>query len=1055
MTAALGNVEIDINLRLHDLARRVEQGIRRPAQRAAERMERDFERSGGRAGRGWAREFSREAAARLKAADLGKHLEIAVRVDEDIDQARRKLSSLDRDMRVTVDVDADLQHAEQRLRSLEQHRDVTVEADADVRRARATLDRLTEQHQSFTIDATVNESRGLRDLPRRLRDVEISAGQAGRALGTMTLRASQITLIGAGAGAALAGITSLTTGVLAFGAAVGQASGVAGLLPAGLATVAAGAGTAALAVRGLGDALENLDDPEALAEAMDDLAPSAQAFVRAIERARPAFDDMQLSVQQRAFAGLGSTLDRLGAAYLPRAERLFGRVADSMNRAARESAAYLTSSEGLGRSDRLVTNLGRAWDGLADAAKPAVAAMLGLTAVGSDFLPRMTDRVAELSTRFAEFIRDAEQSGRLTQYFEDSISTAGQLGRILADVGRGLGNVFSAANESGAGLLDRIEQITQAFEDWTASIDGQDTLGEFFTAMEKTSAAVLPVIGELASVIATTLAPVLADIATAVGPGAVEFIRGFGEALQNAGPGLTDFASAFGDLLSSAGSALPAAGDAVGVLASALGTLVGWVSPVVEAIGEFNDAMGGVPAKVAVAAAAVGVLGKAFSGAVAGVGGLSRAARREVAAVEREVKRGGSAAEKQSRSFGQKLSAGFSRGLKSTPFVGTAAVFIDEVVQLTDSLTGETAGAVEAVAISLGRAWDAITGQGLPVAEIRGQAQTVAEVYGEAVGAMSADAQREFIALVTAAEEMGLSQAEAIRTATGLMSEEYAQGLANLSETSASAWAGITEQTSFGAATAASVVSSASDAMGGTWAEILGGMATTTGTAWSSILGETTLGATATTQVVSARMAETHAAVVGVYSQMVAQTASGWGRMRSTTSSGAASVAATAAGVAGRILGPFAGLPASMSSVGADMMAGLRGGIESAAWSVVTSVTGVVGMAIKAARDAARTHSPSLEFADIGRDMGAGLAMGLDRSTRVVARAAEALSYSAMDPFAQATRRPVAASSGAAASASSRHVVINQNNYSNGPDARAVGDWALAGLQTAISRAGA
>lgn len=83
-------------------------------------------------------------------------------------------------------------------------------------------------------------------------------------------------------------------------------------------------------------------------------------------------------------------------------------------------------------------------------------------------------------------------------------------------------------------------------------------------------------------------------------------------------------------------------------------------------------------------------------------------------------------------------------------------------------------------------------------------------------------------------------------------------------------------------------------------------------------------------------------------------------------------------------------------NIGEDIVIGLLEGIKNKISDVVTGVTNLATSAIEAAREALRSSSPSIEFKDIGLDIGAGLAIGIDKSTPKVEASSAKMSKKAV-----------------------------------------------------------
>ncbi|MDQ0376492.1 phage tail family protein [Amycolatopsis thermophila] len=696
----LGSVEVDVELNVADIEPRLRRALRRPAERAGEDFEDSFGQSGDRAGRKWADRFRVGMRGRMRAvqAEVGvsvdesslaqarEQVERATRVesllsvdadvrkaqreiaelvqqrgtarldiDADISRVQKKLAELEGQRGTSIEVDADIRKYEARLRSLRAQRETAeIDVDADIRRAQNRIQGLTARGNLLRLQVDA-DARGVRDVERDLSALTTVARNAGSALTSVVTTGAKLTLVGAGAGAAVAGVTSLTGGVVALGAALGQAAGAAGLLPAALLGVQSVVGTIKLGTQGLEDALGAVaeGDAKALNEAMKELAPSAQAFVRAVAGAKPAFDRMQLGVQQRLFDGLANSVSRLAARYLPVANRLFGATADNLNAAAKEALRFANDSEVLGQTKNLVENLIDSTHNLVPAVKPALSAFLDISEVGSKFLPDMAAGVSRLSERFADFIRNAAATGELDKFFTASLDTLRELGVTVRDFAVGLGNVFKIANQQGGGLLNTLQGVAEQFRAWTESAQGQKSLMSFFDAMQRITAALLPVVGELVQALGA-IAPIVANLAETLFPALQPVIRTLADSLREIAPdiqtfaqgladavsspevqqGLRDLINGLGDLLAAVGPKLPAIASAFGDIASAIGTVVGWAAKLIDIL---PSGLVEVTAKAAIAYAVLkkfGLLdlgkslGKSFS---AGLGAAFDSGDRKVA----------------------------------------------------------------------------------------------------------------------------------------------------------------------------------------------------------------------------------------------------------------------------------------------------------------------------------------------------------------------------------------------------------------------------------------
>jgi phage-related protein len=442
--------------------------------------------------------------------------------------------------------------------------------DVEIRRILVSSLREASAGVRSDMTAPVREDadRTSRHVRSVLTDILRRSGSVAGGFTRMVASGMKLALIATAAAGALAGITSLTAGTLALAQALVAASGVAALLPAALAGLQAVTATVRIGLAGMDDAMKALNkDAAAFEEAIKDLAPEAQKFMRALRGLQPAFKDLRLDVQNRLFLGLGARLEELSGRYLPLASRLFVTMAGTINQAGHELADFLVQTSTVNQVQGVVDNLRLAFSRLAPSIVPATQALLDVTSVGSTFMPALAESINRVVVRFAEFVRQAAETGQLAAFIERAIQVFQQLGRVAGNVFGIISNVMDAAQANGFGLLDTIERITQAIEDWTGSFSGQAAISSVFETMRRVIDALGPSVFVLVEVLARDFLPILADIAQIMGP----VLRPIFEAI---------------------GGLLRALRPLIMAIADALGTMLAAFEPVLDALAEaINDAM--------------------------------------------------------------------------------------------------------------------------------------------------------------------------------------------------------------------------------------------------------------------------------------------------------------------------------------------------------------------------------------------------------------------------------------------------------------------------------
>ena len=109
--------------------------------------------------------------------------------------------------------------------------------------------------------------------------------------------------------------------------------------------------------------------------------------------------------------------------------------------------------------------------------------------------------------------------------------------------------------------------------------------------------------------------------------------------------------------------------------------------------------------------------------------------------------------------------------------------------------------------------------------------------------------------------------------------------------------------------------------------------------------------------------------------------------MAAAVRAGISTAVALVRGVGGQIAAAASGFAGALRSAGANIIIGLIGGITGQVGAAVRAVKNAVGNVVSGAKAALGIRSPSKVFAEIGRQTGQGLAIGLEASNRDVDRA--------------------------------------------------------------------
>lgn len=319
--------------------------------------------------------------------------------------------------------------------------------------------------------------------------------------------------------AALAGGIAQALGLMGgLGAAAGTAAGSLLVVPAVGIAAAAALGALRLGVDGLNDAL-TAGTPADYAKAVADFPPAMRETTDAVRALRPQLDGLRLDVQTALFAGLGGEVSRLGDRYLPVLRAGLVGIAQGYNQAARQAAGFAAEARTVDDVRLILDNTSSSVRALAGGIGPLLRAVRDVAAVGSDFLPGFASGIGESTERFAQFIATARQTGQLREWLSAGLSALGDLANVLGNLARIVAAILSAANSQGAGLLVTLHALTDGMLAYLRSAEGTRALSQFFSGLGAVASALLPLLVEVGRVAGSVLAPAVAQLGPLVAAG--------------------------------------------------------------------------------------------------------------------------------------------------------------------------------------------------------------------------------------------------------------------------------------------------------------------------------------------------------------------------------------------------------------------------------------------------------------------------------------------------------------------------------------------------------
>jgi phage-related protein len=422
--------------------------------------------------------------------------------------------------------------------------------------------------------------------------------------------------------------TAFAGGIAAVGAAAASSAGylvavaaaiapVGGLLAAlpGIALVGAGAFTVwKLATGGLGEAMGAAlsGSAEALNAALNKLSESGRAFIYEFEKAIPLLKGFQEAAQSAFLDQIVGQLDRwlLALGGLKPAIR---DLAAEFGGLVRTFLDFATAPRSIEQLDGVLRDTHSLVGAIHAALQPLLTGFLDLGAVGSSWLAGMSGGLQDVLTRFGEWMSRISESGEALAWMDGALVVLKQLGALVKDVWDIFSGLMDAARTAGGDVLGVLGGLVDGFAKWVNSAKGQEILVTVFRALNDIGAALLPVITALAGAIGV-LAPIVAQLAELIGPILTTAITALAPAIAQLGPGaiavftalgvavqtladsgaLTLIGQAFAALLIALAPLLPALADLLvpvlrglavlvtTAVAPALSTLVGWIQQAVN-----------------------------------------------------------------------------------------------------------------------------------------------------------------------------------------------------------------------------------------------------------------------------------------------------------------------------------------------------------------------------------------------------------------------------------------------------------------------------------------
>ncbi|MBA8827909.1 phage-related protein [Saccharopolyspora lacisalsi] len=286
----------------------------------------------------------------------------------------------------------------------------------------------------------------------------------------------------AASGVALAGVAAAA---VQLGAELSSTLGIIAAVPAAIGGMVAATATLKLALQGVGEAFGAAlgGDATKFQESLKGLSPAAAQTARDLRTLKPAFDGLQQAVQQSFFGPLVGQLQQLSGVITGPLQTGMTKLAALFGEAASQLVQFASSAQGTKLINAIFTNTRKAVSALVPAIGQVVKGFASLATAGSSTLPQMAQSIARVASAFGQWLQQISASGQAVSWIQGAMTTFGQLGRIVMNLGATTAAVFGQITSSGNKILPMLVQATAAMRRFFTSAQGGKAVTATFNAI--------------------------------------------------------------------------------------------------------------------------------------------------------------------------------------------------------------------------------------------------------------------------------------------------------------------------------------------------------------------------------------------------------------------------------------------------------------------------------------------------------------------------------------------------------------------------------------------
>ena len=244
---------------------------------------------------------------------------------------------------------------------------------------------------------------------------------------------------------------------------------------------------------------------DAYADALKELSPEAQRFVKFIVSLKDEFKRLKAAAGQELFPKLETAIKNLITGgnlevfegLLKGTGSAIGDVAIEISKAITETENFKALQSVWKTNDRLIRKLGKASGNL-------YGAFINLLDAAGPLIDKFGDWIVKVTETWEQTVKAKKATGELTENFNKAGRVAGRIGGILKNYFKGFREIGKAVMEGGAGerLLKYFEDASKRFSDLMTQMNGDGSLGKYF---DKATENGLKVLDLLVNIVAEIL----------------------------------------------------------------------------------------------------------------------------------------------------------------------------------------------------------------------------------------------------------------------------------------------------------------------------------------------------------------------------------------------------------------------------------------------------------------------------------------------------------------------------------------------------------------------